>query len=548
MTEQSQPQPAQVKLSGLVQNLPGGTQLAFSDVEVSGVTLDSRQVQPGSVFVALSGGLGTDGHRYIPDAIQRGAVAVVGSQPLSGLSVPYFQVRDTRQALALLSAAFHDFPARKLTMIGVTGTDGKTTTCNLIYAILQAAGLRAGMISTVNAVIGDQVLDTGFHVTTPEAPDVQRYLAQMAAAGLTHVVLEATSHGLAQQRVKAVDFDIGVVTNITHEHLDYHGSYEAYRAAKGILFSDLEHTSPKAFNPPRGAVLNRDDDSYEYLAGLAKVRRVSYGLHAEADVRAEGISHRVEGLYFTAVGQDAQGREFRLPLASRLYGDFNVSNCLAAVAATLGVLGLDPSSVQGGIAALEGVPGRMEALDLGQDFTAIVDFAHTPNALRVALLAVRQMLNDPRRASSDASRLQPSVPASGRVIAVFGSAGLRDRLKRRMMAETSAVHADLSVFTAEDPRSESLAAILAEMAAGAQSRGGVEGQTFWRVPDRRDALRFAVSIARPGDVVIACGKGHEQSMCFGETEYAWDDRVALRAALAERLGVPGPEMPFLPET
>jgi UDP-N-acetylmuramoyl-L-alanyl-D-glutamate--2,6-diaminopimelate ligase len=202
---------------------------------------------------------------------------------------------------------------------------------------------------------------------------------------------------------------------------------------------------------------------------------------------------------------------------------------------------LDPSSVQEGIAALEGVPGRMESVDLGQDFTAIVDFAHTPNALRVALLAVRQML-------SDASRLQPPVPAGGRVIAVFGSAGLRDRAKRRMMAETSAELADLSVFTAEDPRTESLAAILAEMAAGAQSRAGVEGQTFWRVPDRRDALRFAVSIARPGDVVIACGKGHEQSMCFGETEYAWDDRVALRAALAERLGVPGPEMPFLPET
>jgi len=547
MNEQSEPQPAQVKLSGLIQNLPGEAHPAFSDVDVSGICLDSRQVQPGFVFVALIGG-GTDGHRYIPDAIQRGAVAVVGSQPLSDLPVPYVQVRDTRQALALLSAAFHDFPARKLTIIGVTGTDGKTTTCNLIYQILLAAGLRAGMISTVNAVIGDQVLDTGFHVTTPEAPDVQRYLAQMAAAGLTHVVLEATSHGLAQQRVKAVDFDIGVVTNITHEHLDYHGSYEAYRAAKGILFGDLEHTLPKAFNPPRGAVLNRDDDSYEYLAGLAKVRRVSYGLHNEADVRAEGISYQVGGLNFTAAGLDAQGRGFRLPVASRLYGEFNVSNCLAAVAATLGVLGLDPSAVQAGIAALESVPGRMEPLDLGQDFTAMVDFAHTPNALRVALLAVRQMLNDASRSHSRVPGHQSPITVSGRIIAVFGSAGLRDRLKRRMMAETSSELADLSVFTAEDPRTESLASILAEMAAGAQSRGGVEGQTFWCIPDRRDALRFAVSISRPGDVVIACGKGHEQSMCFGEIEYAWDDRVALRAALAEHLGVPGPEMPFLPET
>ena len=471
MTEQRGLQPAHVRLSGLVQNLPGGSQPAFSDVEVSGINLDSRQVQPGSVFVALSGEA-ADGHRYIQDAIRRGAVAVVGSQSLSGLSVPYFQVSDTRQALAILSAAFYDFPARKLTMIGVTGTDGKTTTCNLIHHILKAAGLRVGMISTVNAVIGDQVLDTGFHVTTPEAPDVQRYLAQMAAAGLTHVVLEATSHGLAQQRVKAVDFDIGVVTNITHEHLDYHGSYNEYRAAKGILFSDLEYTPHKPFNPPRGAVLNRDDSSYEYLAGLAKVRRVSYGLHNEANVRAEGISYRAEGLHFTAVGLDAQGGEFRLPVASKLYGEFNVSNCLAAVAATLGVLGSDPSSVQEGIAALEGVPGRMEALELGQDFTAMVDFAHTPNALRVALLAVRQML-------AGSSTLQPSIRAGGRIIAVFGSAGLRDRLKRRMMAETSIELADLSVFTAEDPRTE--------FAGGDPGRdGGGRPKPWWS--GRKDLL------------------------------------------------------------
>jgi UDP-N-acetylmuramoyl-L-alanyl-D-glutamate--2,6-diaminopimelate ligase len=190
-------------------------------------------------------------------------------------------------------------------------------------------------------------------------------------------------------------------------------------------------------------------------------------------------------------------------------------------------MGLEPRAVQTGLAAYPGVPGRMERIDLGQDFTAMVDFAHTPNALRRALEAARQL-------------------SSGRVIAVFGSAGLRDRLKRRMMAETSAELADLTVLTAEDPRSESLQAILVEMAAGMESRGGVEGQTFWRIPDRREALRFAVRQARPGDLVIACGKGHEQSMCFGETEYPWDDRLALRAALAEFLGVTGPEMPYLP--
>jgi UDP-N-acetylmuramoyl-L-alanyl-D-glutamate--2,6-diaminopimelate ligase len=537
--------PHQARLSDLARHLPDSVQPVFHDVEVSGVALDSRQVRPGYIFVALTGGV-TDGHRFIPDALQRGAVAVVGSQVVSDLPVPYFQVSDSRLALAIISAAFYDFPARKLTMIGVTGTDGKTTTCNLVFAILQAAGLRAGMVSTVNAVIGDQVLDTGFHVTTPEAPDVQRYLAQMAGAGLTHVVLEATSHGLAQQRVAACDFDVGVVTNITHEHLDFHGSYESYRSAKGILFRSLAETPRKSFNPPHGAVLNRDDSSYTYLAKIAQVPEVTYGLHAKADVRAQAIHHRYDGLQFIAIGQDAHGQEFRLPVTSRLFGDFNVSNCLAAVAVTLGVLGLDPAAVRQGIAVMKGVPGRMERLDLGQDFTAIVDFAHTPNALRVALLAVRQILKDASEPALAPSGQKTPAAVPGRLIAVFGSAGLRDRLKRRMMAETSAELADLSVFTAEDPRTESLASILEEMAVGAQSRGGIEGQTFWRIPDRREALRFAVALARPGDVVIACGKGHEQSMCFGEVEYAWDDRVALRAALEEHLGLPGPEMPFLP--
>jgi UDP-N-acetylmuramoyl-L-alanyl-D-glutamate--2,6-diaminopimelate ligase len=383
------------------------------------------------------------------------------------------------------------------------------------------------MISTVNALIGEQVVDTGFHVTTPEAPQVQDYLARMVAAGMTHVILEATSHGLAQQRLGACEFDMALVTNITHEHLDYHGSYQAYRESKGRLFTSLSETQPKQFNPPRGAVLNRDDSSYEYLAAITLTAQLSYGLDPRAEVRAEGVIAQADGLRFTALGRDLRGNAFRLPLSSPLVGSYNVWNCLAAVALAVGVMGLEPQAVQAGLVAYAGVPGRMEHIDLGQDFTVFVDFAHTPNALRRALEAARQL-------------------SSGRVIAVFGSAGLRDRLKRRMMAETSAELADLTVLTAEDPRSESLEAILAEMAIGAESRGGVEGQTFWRIPDRRDALRFAVRLARPGDLVIACGKGHEQSMCFGETEYPWDDRVALRAALAEFLNVTGPEMPFLP--
>jgi UDP-N-acetylmuramoyl-L-alanyl-D-glutamate--2,6-diaminopimelate ligase len=499
-----------------------------ADPQISSLTADSRQVQPGGLFVAMSGGT-ADGHQYIPAALSKGALAVVGEQPISGLGVPYIRVKNARQALASLAAAFYDYPARKLTMIGVTGTDGKTTTCNLLYQILLAAGCKAGLISTVNAVIGSEVLDTGFHVTTPEAPEVQRYLAKMVEAGLTHVVLETTSHGWAQHRVDACEFDIGVVTNITHEHLDYHGSYENYRAAKVRLFTGLADTLPKPQGRIGLAVLNQDDSSYEYLKSVARARTVSYGLTAAADLRAEDILHSPDGVRFTVGGQG-----LHCEVASNLHGLFNVSNCLAAFSAAVVGLGIEPQVAAQGIASLPGVPGRMERIDLGQAFTAIVDFAHTPNALKVSLETARLML------------AQTGDGKPGRVIAVFGSAGLRDREKRRMMAEVSAELADISILTAEDPRTESLDGILEEMAQGARSKGGMEGQTFWRVNDRGDALRLALKLARPGDLLISCGKGHEQSMCFGTTEYAWDDRTALRAALSEYLGLDGPPMPYLP--
>ena len=491
------------------------------DTPITGIVFDSRQIMPGCLFVALAGGT-TDGHHYIPAAIERGAAAVVGQQALEISRVPYIQVPDSKEALAYLSAAFYDFPARQLTVIGVTGTDGKTTTSNLIYQILLAAGLRAGVISTVNAVIGSEILDTGFHVTTPEAPDVQRFLSRMVTAGLTHVVLESTSHGLAQHRVTGCEFDIGVVTNITHEHLDYHGSYEGYRAAKARLFTGLAQTRQKAQGNPRLGVLNKDDASYDYLHSVTQVNTLAYGLSTEADVWAEEIEYRPAGTHFIAVGPG-----FRQEIECSLVGDFNISNCLAAISATVVGLGVDPAVAARGIRALQGVPGRMESIQMGQDFTAIVDFAHTPNALKVALQTVRKL-------------------TGGKVIAVFGSAGLRDRAKRRMMAEVSLELADISILTAEDPRTESLDDILGEMADAANGKGGVEGVNFLRVPDRGEAIRQAVQMAQPGDLVVACGKGHEQSMCFGTMEYAWDDRTAMKAALAERLGISGPEMPKLP--
>jgi UDP-N-acetylmuramoyl-L-alanyl-D-glutamate--2,6-diaminopimelate ligase len=345
----------------------------------------------------------------------------------------------------------------------------------------------------------------------------------MVEAGITHVVLETTSHGLDQHRVSACEFDLAVVTNITHEHLDYHKTYESYRDAKARLFTSLALTPLKPHGNYRLAVLNRDDASYEYLQPIVE-KYYSYGLSLGADLQAHDVVTSSKGIEFTAVGPD-----FSLPISTRLLGEYNVSNCLAALAITRMGLGIASEAVQNGIRNLAVIPGRMERIDLGQDFLAIVDFAHTPNALRVALMAARRLTGE-----------------RGRVIAVFGSAGLRDRLKRRMMAQISVELANATVLTAEDPRSESLEAILEEMASGARTGGGVEGQTFWRVPDRGEALRAALRIARKGDVIIALGKGHEQSMCFGETEYPWDDRIAMRSALAESLGIPGPPMPYLP--
>jgi UDP-N-acetylmuramoyl-L-alanyl-D-glutamate--2,6-diaminopimelate ligase len=510
-----------VTLEAITQKYASQISPEFSGLTITGIVSDSRLVQPGNLFVALVGG-SADGHHYIAQAIRQGATAVVGMHSLTDLAVPYIQVEDSRNALAYLAAAFYDYPARKMVVIGITGTDGKTTTANLLFHILKAAGLQTGLISTVNAVIGDLELDTGFHVTTPDATDVQRYLAMMAEAGMTHVILEATSHGLAQDRVEACEFDIAIVTNITHEHLDYHGNYEEYLAAKGRLFTLLDKTEPKGYSVPRTAILNRDDTSYDYLSRITQANQLSYGLDSLAEVRADEIVATAGGVTFQAAGSD-----FKFHVKSHLVGDYNVSNCLAAISAAVGVLGVDESAAQEGIASLEGVPGRMEVIDLGQDFTAIVDFAHTPNALRRALQTARTI-------------------ALERVLCVFGSAGLRDRDKRRMMAEVSAELADISILTAEDPRTESLEAILDEMSKGVESLGGREGENYWRIPDRGDAIRLAVSLAQAGDLVIACGKGHEQSMCFGTQEFTWDDRVAMRAALSELLQTQGPEMPYLP--
>ena len=508
----------------------GGVDLAA--LEIASVTADSRQVRAGTLFVAVPG-LRVDGHRFIPNAIAAGAVAVAGTQTpeqLAALGIllppglPYLQCRDGRLALAQLSAALHGHPSRVLMVLGVTGTDGKTTTCTLLESILvrrtgSPTYSGVGVITTIGARIAGEELDTGLHVTTPEAPDVQGYLAQMRDGGCRFAVVESTSHGLDQKRVAVVEYDVAAVTNITHEHLDYHGTFEAYREAKALLFRSLYRSQPKA-NTPRLAVLNRDDaGSYDYLTSVLAEESArhsappvsvrSYSLdNPTADVHAEQIVYRPDATTFDLHWWGG-GPVFSIE--TRLIGDFNVSNILCAATAALG-LGLPTSAIAAGVGSLAGVLGRMQRMDAGQDFLALVDFAHSPGSLERALHTLR-----------------PLVAAGGRLIAVFGCAGLRDRAKRRLMGQVSGQLADFTIITAEDPRTEDLAEINREIAAGVEQFAPAE--RYCIVADRAEAIRYATRIARPGDVVAAFGKGHERSICFGEIETPWNEQEVMLGAL-----------------
>jgi len=489
-----------VRLSELVAALPS-TRVSGPDVDVRAIRTDSRTVEAGDLFVAYPG-VTVDGHGFVPGAVERGAAAVVVERHVEvPAGVARVFVSSGRAAWALLTAAWHGFPSRELTVVGVTGTDGKTTTSSLIGAILEAAHIPTGLVTTVAAEIAGQSLDTGFHTTTPEPPEIQAYLRSMVAKGCQVAVLETTSHALALDKVLGIDYDLAVVTNITHEHLDFHGTWHAYLEAKARLFEGLAASARKP-GVPKTAVLNAEDASFGRLSGLPYDRRFTYAVAQSADLMAREVVLDGRGMHFVATTPRGE-----IPIEARLLGRFNVSNALAAVGAAL-ALDIEPAAIKSGLARFRGVPGRLEAIDLGQDFSVVVDFAHTPNSLRRVLELGRTL-------------------TKGRVLVVFGCAGERDAAKRPLMGQAAGELADAVYLTAEDPRREDLVQILGEIATGVRAAGGDP----MLVSDRGEAVAAAIAAAAPGDLVLICGKGHEQTMAFGDEERPWDDRAAARAAL-----------------
>lgn len=490
------------QLSEAVYNAASLADMVAADIEVTGVAQDSRQVQAGYVFVARRGEQ-LDGHRFIPAALQQGAIAIVGEGMAEGpaaeatLPVPYIRVSSDKIALAQLAAAFHQHPSEKLTTIGVTGTDGKTTTANLLHHLLHAHQ-PTGLLSTAGIRIGQETLPMLGHFTTPEASEVQGYLARFVQAGMTHAIVESSSHGFAMHRLDAIAYDLGIITNLSPEHLDYHGTLEHYRAAKAAL---LQRAAV--------SVINADDAHADYFRAQARGEVITYGMDKAAMWRAIPEKSQPSGLYFrleVTLASSPQHYHVFLPML----GDYNIYNALAAMAAAHR-LGVPIPSLISQLANFSGVAGRMQSVQT-EPFAVIVDFAHTPDALQKAIQALRSQ-------------------TTGAILVVLGAAGERDAGKRAPLGRIAVEQADKAIFTEEDSRSEDVQAILETMATGARAAGGQENEDFWRIVDRQAAIRFAISLAHAGDVVLLCGKGHEDTLERRHETIPWDEVAEARAAL-----------------
>jgi UDP-N-acetylmuramoyl-L-alanyl-D-glutamate--2,6-diaminopimelate ligase len=479
-----------MQLSELARTFPSATVRGDLATAVTDATADSRAAGPGSLFFCVPGER-SDGHLFAADAVSRGAKAIVVERVID-LDVAQVVVPSVRVAIGPLSAAVFGHPSRSMSVVGVTGTNGKTTSAFMLERAFQALGRVTGLIGTVEVHVAGEVLPVEH--TTPEAPELQRLLATMRDRGVEAVAMEVSSHGLAFGRVSGTRFECGLFTNLTRDHLDYHGTMEEYEAAKRLLF---------AGELAERGVVNADDDAGARILSSASIPMTSFGRSEGADVRVVDVVATRAGSRFVCT---AGGERFDATV--RIPGGYNVSNALG-VLATFHALGLPIAAAVDGIAGLKAVPGRMEAIDAGQPFTVVVDYAHTPDSLSNVLRAAREI-------------------SEGSLIVVFGCGGDRDRGKRPLMGKAAAELADVAIITSDNPRSEDPLAIIDEITPGAAETG----RAYEVEPDRRAAIRRALERARPGDVVVIAGKGHETGQKFADRVLPFDDRTVAREELA----------------
>lgn len=488
-----------LRLSDLFSGLPVSV-IGGINPEVRGIAYDSRQAGPGFLFVAIKG-YKTDGHFYVRDALARGATAVAVQEAVDvPQGVARVMASNTRQILPVISARYYGYPSRRMKLVGVTGTNGKTTTTNLINAVYIQHGLKTGLIGTIHNRIGDRIL--AVEHTTPESTDLQRLLGQMSRESVQALVMEVSSHALALGRVDQCEYDTAVFTNITQDHLDFHGTMEEYLEAKTLLFSELGVDARKAGN--KHAVINADDPAADKLINACSVDVLTYGIERPADVAARDVLVTARGVCFTA---EVPGETIDLHL--KLTGKFNVYNALAAVAAGIAD-GIPVPIIKRALENVTGVPGRFELVDRGQDFAVIVDYAHTPDGLQNVLSTAREI-------------------TSGRLITVFGCGGDRDRTKRPQMGAIAAQMSDLAVVTSDNPRNEDPMNIIEDILPGVR---GTNRANYVVIPDRREAIRQAIREAGSGDVVVIAGKGHEDYQIIGTKRTHFDDREEAAAAIS----------------
>ena len=485
--------------------LPNAQITGELDIQIHNIVHDSRKVTPGALFVCLSGAT-VDGHNYIEQAVKSGAAALLVEKEIAAQAVPVVKVKDTRQAIQTIVPYFFDFPGKKLRMIGVTGTNGKTTTTHIIRKILIHAGHKVGLIGTIHSLIGEKVLPA--KNTTPDVVDLQSVLAQMVDSGMEYAIMEVSSHALALNRVAGCEFDVGVYSNITRDHLDFHKTFANYIDAKAKLFKSLHAQDNQ--KTQKAAVINVDDEAAKnMIAAAADCPVITYAVRNRADLQVKDIDIKAKKMSFVITSQFGE-----MSLNLKITGLFNVYNVLAAVGVAVAEK-IPLSIIKESLEDFTGVPGRFELVEAGQNFSVIVDYAHTPDGLENILKTAQEF-------------------AKGRIIVVFGCGGDRDRTKRPIMGKIAAQYADIVIATSDNPRSEDPESILAEIEVGIKEALQPQ-QRYVKITERKEAIRYALETAKDDDIILIAGKGHETYQILKDKTIDFDDRAVVRELIGEMM-------------